>query len=108
MTSADRAFERAAGKLDELASEAEEKGGVTEKLAPKLADDADFLRKMEPSKVAQRVRGERSPEPARAEPKRRDKRPGTVAALAPVGAAFGLGILIAKLVDWRSHAEPRL
>jgi hypothetical protein len=114
MNRADNAFERAAGKLDELAAETEEKGGVAAKLAPALADDADFLRTMEPSKVAQRVRGGRPSETAsksRHTPStkgsRRSAGAGRLAALAPAGAAFALGVLVAKLIDWRSYAEPR-
>lgn len=108
MSKADLAFERAADKLDELAAGAAEKGGIAEKAAPALADDADFLRTMEPSKVAERVRGGGSPEGARRPPRTRAGGRSRVSAVAPAGAAFVLGVLIAKLIDWRSYAEPRL
>jgi hypothetical protein len=107
MSSADRAFERAAAKLDELADEAAAKGGLAEKAAPALADDADFLRTIEPTLVAARIRGERQPRaPRRRPPGRAGGSPAR--ALAPVGAAFALGVVVAKLVDWRSYAEPRV
>jgi hypothetical protein len=115
MSEVDKALERAAGKLDELAEAAARKGGVAERAAPALADDADFLRTIGPSKVVDRIRSE-GPERAPRERAPRDgrgnkgggkKSGGLVSSLAPAGAALALGILIAKLVEWRSYAEPR-
>jgi hypothetical protein len=37
-------------------------------------------------------------------PKSRRRRPNP---LVVVGAAFGAGSLLAKLIDWRGHAHPR-
>jgi hypothetical protein len=36
------------------------------------------------------------------------KKPGSSASpLVIVGAAFGIGTLLAKIIDWRGHAHPR-
>jgi hypothetical protein len=90
-------------------------GGLKGKLAQELAEDAVFLRKLKPSLMAKRARGEAP----------RDGSPGEVR-LAPsgpqlgrplptggpspflvLGAAFAAGILLAKWIDWRGHAHPR-
>jgi hypothetical protein len=111
----DRAVESGADKLEDLSGKAAAKGGLTGKLADELADDAAFLRKLKPSLIAKRAKGELP----------KDAEPGTVAA-APsgpqhakqkrsggpnpfvvAGAAFGAGTLLAKLIDWRGHAHPR-
>lgn len=87
------------------------------KLAGELADDASFLRKLKPSLIVARAKGEAP----------KDAEPGTTKARAPsgpqlgrrspakdgpnpfvvAGAAFGLGTLLAKIIDWRSHAHPK-
>jgi hypothetical protein len=101
MSAPDRAVEGAAARLDALASRAAEKGGPVAKVAPTLQEDADFLHKMTPSKVRRRVRS-----PQAVESRRRKRRPARPSGgLAAVGAAFVLGVLVAKLVDWRSYAE---
>ena len=86
------------------------------KLAKPLADDAELLRGMRPSRIAARLRGEAEGEevrpatplpPAEPEPRReKSPRSGPPTIALAVGA-FALGILIAKVVDWRSHAHPR-
>jgi hypothetical protein len=119
MTRGDRVIEEGAAKLDELAAKAAADGGLKGKLAAELADDAAFLRKLKPSLIAARARG-RLP---------KDAEPGSAAPRAPsgpqlgprssggksggpnpfvvIGVAAAVGILIAKLVDWRGHAHPR-
>lgn len=100
MSAPDRAVEKAADKLDDLAAKAAAKDKPGEKLAPALEDDADFLRTMTPSRVRQRLRT--GPPPV---PQRRRPRPArSASALPTLIAAFALGVLIAKLVDWRSYA----
>lgn len=116
----DEAIDAGAAKLDALADKAAAKGGVTAKLAPELAEDASFLRKLKPSLMVRRAKGELpkdaepgTPTPTRplapagpqhpARPKaRKSPNPFVVA-----GAAFGAGSLLAKLIDWRGHAHPR-
>ncbi|HUQ21429.1 MAG TPA: hypothetical protein VM049_00275 [Gaiellaceae bacterium] len=113
----DGSVESGADKLEELSKNAAAKGGVAAKAAPKLADDALFLRKLKPSLMVKRAKGELP----------KDAEPGTAAPLAPSGpqharqkkagaganpiavaaAAFGVGTLLAKAIDWRGHAHPR-
>ena len=114
----DHAVEAGADKLDALADKAAAKGGVTAKLAPELAEDAAFLRKLRPSLIARRAKGElpRDAEPGAA-PRRPQapsgpQHPPRKAGKGPnpfvvAGAAFGAGSLLAKIIDWRGHAHPR-
>lgn len=117
MTRGDQLIERAARRLDELARGAAADGGIRAKLAKPLAEDAQLLRGMRPSLIAARARGraggERASAAARTEPlapvepqSRRER--GGPNPLAVAAGAFLVGLLIARLVDWRSHAHPRL
>ena len=54
----DGAVEAGAERLEALSDKAAEKGGVTAKLADELADDARFLRKLKPSLIVRRAKGE--------------------------------------------------
>lgn len=116
----DRAVESGADKLDELSQKAAAKGGVAGKVAGELAEDAAFLRKLKPSLIVKRAKGElpRDQEPSSAPPPSRPlapsgpqharpKKKGGPNPLAVVGGAFGLGVLLAKAIDWRGHAHPR-
>jgi hypothetical protein len=116
---ADQTVERAANKLQQLANQLAGEGGLKSKLAQPLAEDADLIRKMKPSLIKARVKGEA----------RTDLKPGqgTVAPSSPqlgtrpkpkkkgagpspwivVGAALATGIVLAKWIDWRGHAHPR-
>jgi hypothetical protein len=114
----DEAVEKGADKLESLADTAAAKGGVTGRLADELADDASFLRKLKPSLIVARAKGEapKNQEPggshrhapsgpqhaSRAEAEKGGSNPFIVA-----GAAFAVGTILAKLIDWRSHAHPR-
>lgn len=115
----DQLVERGAHFLEGLSGRAREKGGFVSRLAPELADDAVFLRKLKPSLVAARIRGEAptngrvrpDSEPAPA-PSLRKKRKKKEKGAGPnpfvvAGAALAAGIFVAKLVDWRGHAHPR-
>lgn len=122
-TKADEMVERAASRLDELSQQASQSNGVKAKLADELADDADFLRKMKPSLVKERIKGNAPIEPAggtagaqvpRPEPKHTPKRTGKKAGsgggpspFLVIALAFAVGYAIAKAVDWRGHAHPR-
>ena len=119
MTRGDQVIERAASKLDEIAQQAAREDGVKSKLAEPLAEDAALLRGMRPSQIAARIRGRPGGEPGaehplpppepelepRAEPKPK-RRGGPSPILVAIGA-FAVGIVIAKVIDWRGHAHPR-
>jgi hypothetical protein len=114
----DEAVEQGADKLQQLSDKAAAKGGVTAKVSDTLAEDAQFLRKLKPSLIARRAKGElpRDAEPGSGAPaapngpqhaapragKRKSPNPFVVA-----GGAFAAGTLLAKIIDWRGHAHPR-
>jgi hypothetical protein len=118
MNRVDLLVEKAANRLQKFANSAAAQGGAKAKLAQELADDAAFLRKLKPSLIAARARGEA---PTDQKPGRgvvapsapqlgRRPRPGGAGGPNPlvvVGAAFVAGIFLAKLIDWRGHAHPR-
>src|SRR5919198_2743293 len=58
VTRVDETIDRAADKLQELADKAAGQDGLKGKLAEPLAKDAAFLRKLKPSLIAARARGE--------------------------------------------------
>jgi len=118
MNKGDQLIDRAADRLREVADRAAAGGGVAAKLAEPLADDAAFLRKLKPSLIAARARGEAPTnqpagsgaptaptKPQLARPKK--KRGGGPNPFLIVGGALVAGIVIAKLIDWRGHAHPR-
>ncbi len=114
MTKGDEAIERAADRLDSAAQRAAMRGGLRGRLGHELADDAAFLRKLKPSLIKARARGEaptdRAPGSAAtapAGPQLRRRSKGGPSPFAVAGAALAVGVLLAKLVDWRSHAHPR-
>ena len=117
-TRADEVVDKGADKLDELAEKTAAGDGVKAKLSDELADDAAFLRKLKPSLIVARAKGEA--------PTNQKPGAGTVAPTGPqlgerpkakhtsgpspflvIGAALALGILPAKVIDWRGHAHPR-
>ena len=96
------------------------------KAAEPLADDAAFLRKMKPTLVMARLRGEApqngnvasaptmetplpQPEPQPKKEKPKPKKPGGGGPnpIVVAAAAFVAGVFVAKFVDWRGHAHPR-
>ena len=116
MTRGDQLVEKGAARLQELAGRAAAQGGFAAKLVEPLTDDAAFLRKLKPSLIIARARGEAPT----------DQEPATdiVAPSGPqlgprggsgggpnpfvvVGVALALGVLLAKVIDWRGHAHPR-
>ena len=118
-TKADQIVDRGADRLQELADKAAASGGMKAKLAQELADDAAFLRKLKPSLVVARLRGE-APTDQRPETDVRaptgpqlGKRPkpkngsGGPNPFVVVAAALAVGIALAKIIDWRGHAHPR-
>jgi hypothetical protein len=120
ITAADEKVDRAADKLQQAAEQAAAGGGLKAKLGPRLAEEAAFLRKLKPSLIVARARGE-APTDARPgegvvaptgpqlaeRPKPKGKKRGGPNPLVVVGVALVAGILLAKVVDWRGHAHPR-
>jgi hypothetical protein len=112
----DALVERGADKLHELANDLAARGGLGADMAPVLADDAEFLRKLKPSLIVARFRGGaptgQKPAAARPNPSPKPKKPKTPGEgpnpLLIVGGALVLGIVLAKVIDWRSHAHPRV
>lgn len=116
---ADQVVDRAANRLRELADRAAAEGGIAAKLAQPLAEDAAFLRKLKPSLIAARVKGEAptdqpagSGSPAAPSAPQLGTRPKRKKSGGPnpfliVGAALVAGIVLAKVIDWRGHAHPR-
>jgi hypothetical protein len=117
MNRIDLLVDRAADRLQKFADEAGTENGLKAKLAQELADDADFLRKLKPSLIVARAKGQAptdqkpghgvvapsGPQPgARKKPAGRGPSPFLV-----MGAAFVAGVFIAKVIDWRGHAHPR-
>jgi hypothetical protein len=88
---------------------------VKAKVADAFAEDPEFLRKLKPSLIAARAKGEAptdgpvrtapsGPQLVRPKPKRR----GGLNPWVVVGAALVGGYVVAKVLDWRSHAHPRI
>lgn len=118
MTAGDRVVERAASRLRDTASRWAGEGGLKAKLAEPLADDAEFLRNLKPSLVRARAKGELPTDetawqppaaPTGAELGQRPKarRTNGPNPFVVMGVAFAAGVLLAKIIDWRSHAHPR-
>jgi hypothetical protein len=118
VTRADQTIERAADKLQELANKAAAQNGIKRKLAQPLADDAEFLRKLKPSLIAARVRGEartdQKPESGTVEPSAAPPKPpkgkregGGPNPWLVVAVGVAAGVALAKWIDWRGHAHPR-
>jgi hypothetical protein len=118
MTNVDQKVERAANKLQQLANGLAGEGGLKAKLAEPLAEDADLIRKMKPSLIRARAKGEaptnQKPGQAPLAPSspQLGKRPKPKNGSGPnpwlvVGAALAAGIVLAKWIDWRGHAHPR-
>jgi hypothetical protein len=118
--------------LDTLADKAQaaserlaRQGGMKAKIADELADDAAFLRKLKPALMKKRLTGQA---PTDQRPGERPKAPagpqlgehptlvdepkpksgsGGPNPFVIIGVALALGVVAAKVIDWRSHAHPR-
>jgi hypothetical protein len=117
MNRLDLLVDKAANRLQKFANDAAANGGAKAKLAQELADDAAFLRKLKPSLMVARAKGQA--------PTDQKPREGVVAPSTPqlgprktkggqgpnpflvMGVAFAAGIFLAKVIDWRGHAHPR-
>ena len=119
-TRADQIVDNAASRLQQLADRAAAEGGLKARFAEELADDAAFLRKLKPSLIVKRVKGEAptNQKPARgtvspSSPQLGVRKPPKKGSGGPspwlvIGAALVAGIVLAKVVDWRGHAHPRI
>jgi hypothetical protein len=132
---ADQTVEHAANRLQQLANQLAGEGGLKSKLAQPLAEDADFIRKMKPSLIKARAKGEAAKPPVRdsgpvegvrgnrevppargatspsrpqigSRPKAKKKSAGPLPWIV-VGAALAAGIVLAKWIDWRGDVYPR-
>jgi hypothetical protein len=116
----DQTIERASRRLQELADRLAGEGGVKAKLAQPLADDAEFVRKLKPSLIKARAKGElptdEKPGEGRTAPagpqlgKRPEPKQSKTGGPNPwvvMAVGIGGGALLAKMIDWRSHAHPR-
>jgi hypothetical protein len=122
MSVVDEKIDSAANKLEELSRQNASEPGLKGKLGAQLEEEAEFLRKLKPSLIKARAKGElptneppgatrsapagpqlgRRPKPT---PKRGGgggPNPWLVA-----GVALAAGIALAKWIDWRGHAHPR-
>ena len=117
-TRADQTVDTVADKLQDAADAAAARGGVTGKLADELADDAAFVRKLKPSQMVARAKGEAptdtepgadvvAPSGPQLGPRLKPDGGGGPNPFVVVGIAFLLGVVLAKLIDWRGHAHPR-
>jgi len=113
----DELVEGAAERFERAADRAASQPTVPDMAAGELRDDASFLRQLKPSLVRARIRGEAPDDlpPAqaaaapsgpqvRAQPASDGEGPNPFLV---IGAALALGIVLAKIVDWRGHAHPR-
>jgi hypothetical protein len=116
MTRGDALMERGADKLQHLADRAAGSGGLVSKLAEPLAEDAALLRRMKPSLIAARAKGEASTNlepgqdvvaPSGPQHGKRRKKKGGPNPFLVMGVALAAGVAVAKLLDWRGHAHPR-
>jgi hypothetical protein len=103
---ADQTVDRVADKLQELADQMAGEGGLKAKLAEPLAEDAELLRRMKPSLIKARARGQAPTNHNRPSQKPRRDGDGPNPWIV-VGAALVAGIVLAKWIDWRGHAHPR-
>ncbi len=115
---ADQTVERAANKLQRLANQLAGEGGLKAKLAQPLAEDADLIRKMKPSLIKARAKGEAptnlkpgqstvAPSSPQLGARPKAKKSAGASPWIVVGAALAAGIVLAKWIDWRGHAHPR-
>jgi hypothetical protein len=119
MTAVDEKFDRAADRLEAFAARAATEGGLKAKLARPLAEDADFLRKLKPTLIRARAKGELTTDgvpkarplapagPQLGARKRPNGNGGGPNPFVVVGVALVAGVALAKWLDWRGHAHPR-
>jgi hypothetical protein len=115
------ALDKAGDKLQAAADKLGAQGGLKSKLAKPLAEDADFIRKLKPSLIVARAKGnaptDETPGEAHvapsgpqlgARPRGKKRRSGSgPSPWLVIGIGLAAGIVLAKVIDWRGHAHPR-
>jgi hypothetical protein len=121
MSPVDEKLDATAAKLDQRSEEWAAQGGVKAKVAGELAEDADLLRKIKPSLMKARAKGDLPKDGGPGQPRsapsgpqlgKRAKKPHGSGGGGPspwlvLGGAFVAGIFLAKWLDWRGHAHPK-
>jgi hypothetical protein len=116
MTKGDALMERGAGRLQRLADRAAASGGLAAKLAEPLAEDAALFRRMKPSLMIARAKGDAPTDldpgqevvsPTGPQLGKRPKTRGGPNPFLVIGVAVVAGVVLAKVLDWRGHAHPR-
>jgi hypothetical protein len=104
MTRADQAVESAADQLETIIEDARRRGEVKAEAAGLLASDPGLAHRPEHDGTSRDGSATAVPRPVtHSRPKHNGLNPWFV-----VGIGFALGVLAAKVIDWRSHAHPRL
>jgi len=117
MSALDSAADKLRAKSQQLAGQ----GGVKDKVADLLAEDAAFLPKLKPELIKKRAKGEaptdEKPTEVRQAPSgpqlgKRPKANGPAKSGGPnpfvvIGIALVAGVALAKWLDWRGHAHPK-
>jgi hypothetical protein len=115
---ADETVDTVADKLQDAAESNAAEGGLRARLADELADDAAFVRKLKPSLMVARAKGEAPTDgtpgegvvaPSGPQLGKRPK-PGGGGGPNPfviLAIAFFVGIVLAKAIGWRAEAHPR-
>jgi len=117
-TKADELVDATADKLQAFVERSRRAGGVQARLAGAFEDDPAFLRKLKPSLIAARSRGQApASEPPRAPSGPQVQRPQVQRPKARrrggpnpwlvLGGALAVGVLTARAIAWRAHAHPR-
>ncbi|HET8606483.1 MAG TPA: hypothetical protein VFL66_05570 [Gaiellaceae bacterium] len=90
-------------------------GGLRGRVEAEREEARELLARMKPRELAARATGpdeSAEPDPDTAETQRIEREPASRGgdprqALLVLAVCFTLGVLLAKLVDWRGHAHPR-
>ena len=111
----DAFIDRSADRLRGLSENAARRGGVARKLAGPLAEDAVFVRKLKPSLIKARAKGAapaggatHDVVPPLPPEEKNGSSGGGPNPFAVIGGAAATGFVLAKVVDWRGHAHPRI
>jgi hypothetical protein len=116
MSKVDELVDSGADRLQQAAERTAGQPGYKAKVSEELADGAAFVRKLKPSLMVARAKGKAPtnqkpgegvvmptvPAPERTTSARRGPSP-----LLIIGAALAVGIVVAKIIDWRGYAHPR-
>ena len=116
LTRGDRLVDGAADRLQRLGGKFASQGGTKAKLGEELTHDAAFIRKLKPSLMAARYRGEaptnqppgddvQAPSGPQLPPRPKKKRTGGPNPFLIVGVALVTGVALAGVIRWRGHGR---